>query len=337
MINGFFLSLREICCNRPFRNNLLLFSFAKSLYNHYDTNMEKQMELRQLTYAQMRDLIESNDSKQIKGYISEGLAMLQGSPFELLSQIPDAPFRFDEMRLLITGKGEVHPIINLRQFDVHAGDLVFVSGGSIAQPRGASSDVRAKGMSCTNELLALAFEGRLPTILKRPQLSFVLHLTDAQRQFIESLHTLLWQAVHDKDLSPQVVLRLVSVIMTYVDHLYSLSEKQHTSTRSHEEEIFDRFIALVNRYGAREHQLPFYAGKIFLSQRYLGAIISKVSGKTAKEWIDNAIIMEAKVMLKHTDMPVNRIADELNFDNYSFFSRYFRRLTGMSPQDYRKS
>lgn len=300
-------------------------------------NMENRTELQQLTYAQMRDLIESNDSKQIKGYISEGLAMLQGSPFELLSHIPNTPFRFDEMRLLIPGQGEVHPIINLRQFDVHAGDLVFVSGGSIAQPRDASPDVQAKGMSCTNELLALAFDGRLPTILKLPQLSFVLHLTDAQRQFIEALHTLLWQAVHDKEMSPQVVLRLVGAIMTYVDHLYSLSEAKHIANRSHEEEIFDRFIALVNKYGAREHQLPFYADKIFLSQRYLGAIVSKVSGKTAKEWIDNAIIMEAKVMLKHTDMPVNRIADELSFDNYSFFSRYFRRLTGMSPQEYRES
>lgn len=299
--------------------------------------MEKRTELHQLTYAQMRDLIESNDSKQIKGYISEGLAMLKGSPFELLSHIPNAPFRFDEMRLLIPGQGEVHPIINLRQFDVHAGDLVFVSGGSIAQPRDVGSDVQTKGMSCTNELLALAFDGRLPPILKRPQLSFVLHLTDSQRQFIETLHSLLWQAVHDKEMSPQVVLRLVSVIMTYVDHLYSLSEAKHIANRSHEEEIFDRFIALVNQYGAREHQLPFYADKICLSQRYLGAIINKVSGKTAKEWIDNAIIIEAKVMLKHSDMPVNRIADELNFYNYSFFSRYFRRLTGMSPQEYRES
>lgn len=247
------------------------------------------------------------------------------------------PLRFDEMRLLIAGQGKAHPIVNLRQYDVHAGDLIFVSGGSIAQMSDASRDVLAKGMSCTNELLALAFDSRLPTILKRPQLSFVLHLTDTQRQFIETLHTLLWQTVHDHEMSPQVVLRVVSTIMTYVDHLYALSEKEHTAKRSHEEEIFDRFIALVNQYDPREHKLEFYADKIFLSPRYLDSIVKKISGYTVKDWIDKAIIMEAKVMLKHSDLPVNRIADELNFENYSFFSRYFRRLTGMSPQQYRES
>lgn len=299
--------------------------------------MEKKTELQHLTYAQMRDLIESNDSSQVKGYISESLAMLKGSPFEMLSHMSSGPLRFDEMRLLIAGRGEAHPIVNLRQYDVHSGDLIFVSGGSIAQMSAASPDVQAKGMSCTNELLALAFDSRLPTILKRPQLSFVLHLTDQQRQFMETLHTLLWQAVHDKDMSPQVALRLVSAMVTYVDHLYSLSEKQHTAMRSHEEEIFDRFMALVNQYGSREHKLEFYADKVFLSPRYLGTIVKRNSGYTVKEWIDKATIMEAKVMLKHTDLPVNRIADELNFDNYSFFSRYFRRLAGMSPQQYRES
>ncbi len=299
--------------------------------------MEKRTELQHLTYAHMRDLIESNDDSQINGYISESLAILMGSPFEMLSHLSRGPLRFDEMRLLIAGQGEAHPVINLRQYDVHAGDLLFVCGGSVAQMSDANPDVFARGMSCTNELLALAFDSRLPTILKRPRLSFILHLTDPQRQFIETLHTLLWQAVHDKGMSPQVVLRLVSTVLTYVDHLYSLSEKQQTATRSHEEEIFDRFMALVNQYGPREHRLEFYADKIYLSPRYLGAIVKKISGYTVKEWIDKAIIMEAKVMLKHTDYPVNRVANELNFDNYSFFSRYFRRLTGMSPQQYRES
>lgn len=285
----------------------------------------------------MRDLIESNDNSQINGYISESLAILMGSPFEMLAHMSSGPLRFDEMRLLLAGQGEAHPVINLRQFDVHAGDLIFVSGGSIAQMTDASPDVLARGMSCTNELLALAFDSRLPSILKRPQLSFVLHLTDHQRQFVETLHTLLWQTVHDKDMSPQVVLKLVSTVLTYVDHLYSLSEKQHTAMHNHEEDIFDRFIALLNQYGHREHKLEFYADKIYLSPRYLGSIVKKISGYTVKEWIDKAIIMEAKVMLKHTDLPVNKVADELNFDNYSFFSRYFRRLTGLSPQQYREA
>ncbi len=299
--------------------------------------MKKGTELQQLSYGQIRDLIETDDATQVSGYISDNLALIKGSPFELLAHMTSGPFRFDEMRLLVAGQGEAHPVINLRQRSVHAGDLIFVSGGSVAQITDASPDVKAMGMSCTNELLALAFDNHLPTILKRPQLSFVLHLTEAERLTIETLHSLLWQAVHDKEMSPQLVLRLVSTMLTYVDHLYTHREQHHIAARTHEEEIFDRFITLVNQYGPREHRLKFYADKTFLSPRYLGTIVKKISGQTVKEWIDKAVILEAKVMLKHTDKPVSHIADALNFDSFSFFCRYFRRLTGMSPQQYRQS
>lgn len=299
--------------------------------------MIKRDVLRQLTYGQMRELIALDDDTQVSGYISDNLAIMKGSPFELLTHLTSGPFRFDEMRLLIAGQGRARPVINLLPLEVHAGDLVFVSGGSVAQISDASPDVKAKGMSCTNELLALAFDNRLPTILKLPRLSFVVHLSQDERFFIETLHSLLWQAVHDKEMSAPFVLRLVSTLLTYVDHLYLLSEQRHIATSTHEEQIFDRFMALVNQYGAREHRLNFYADKICLSQRYLGTIVKKMSGRTAKEWIDKAVILEAKVMLKHSDMPVSHVADELNFDNFSFFCRYFRRLTGLSPQQYRET
>lgn len=285
----------------------------------------------------MRDLLESNDSAQFSGYISENLALLKGSPFGWLTQLTRAPFRIGEMRLLVAGRGGARLMTNLEQYEIRAGDMMFVSGGSIAQIESAAADVEAFGLSCTDELLALAFDNRLPTILKRPQLSFVVHLSEAEHRFIETLHTLLGQAVRKEAMSPQVVLHLVAAILSCADHLYAAIAQRQAAARSHEEDIFDRFISLVNTYGSREHKLEFYADKTFLSPRYLGAVVKKVSGRTAKDWIDEAVIMKAKVMLKHSDMPVGHIASALAFENYSFFSRYFRRLTGLSPMAYRQS
>ena len=72
-----------------------------------------------------------------------------------------------------------------------------------------------------------------------------------------------------------------------------------------------------------------------MSQRYLGTLISNASDTTAKAWIDKSVIAEAKVMLKHSDMQVAQISEALNFPNPSFFCKFFKRLTSMTPQEYK--
>ncbi len=69
----------------------------------------------------------------------------------------------------------------------------------------------------------------------------------------------------------------------------------------------------------------------------MSTIIKQTSGKTAGDWIDDYILLEAKALLKSTNMTIQQISDELNFPSQSFFGKYFKRLTGVSPKEYRKS
>ncbi|MDR1381894.1 MAG: helix-turn-helix domain-containing protein, partial [Tannerella sp.] len=57
--------------------------------------------------------------------------------------------------------------------------------------------------------------------------------------------------------------------------------------------------------------------------------------KSAAEWVDDFVMIEAKALLKSTNMTVLQISDELNFNSQSFFGKYFKRLAGMSPKEYR--
>lgn len=57
---------------------------------------------------------------------------------------------------------------------------------------------------------------------------------------------------------------------------------------------------------------------------------------TAGEWIENYVTMEAKMLLKTTDLTIQQISAQLNFANQSFFGKYFKNQTGMSPTDYRR-
>ena len=122
--------------------------------------------------------------------------------------------------------------------------------------------------------------------------------------------------------------------MQYYHHLYSLDAERKV-IHSHATDIFNRFIQLVNGHVRQEHKLSYYADRMCITQRYLGSVVHEVSGATAKEWIDRALVTEAKVVLKHSDKSVAQIAEELNFPSPSFFSKYFRRLTGLTPAEYR--
>ena len=65
-------------------------------------------------------------------------------------------------------------------------------------------------------------------------------------------------------------------------------------------------------------------------------VVKKVSGRTASDWIDEYVVLEAKQMLRTTTLTVQEVSRELNFANQSFFGKYFKKHVGMSPSEYRQ-
>ena len=70
--------------------------------------------------------------------------------------------------------------------------------------------------------------------------------------------------------------------------------------------------------------------------KHLSTVVKEISGKTAGEWIDSLVVLEAKALLKSSELSIQEIADELHFANQSFFGKYFKHHTGMSPKEYRR-
>lgn len=79
----------------------------------------------------------------------------------------------------------------------------------------------------------------------------------------------------------------------------------------------------------------FYADQLCISTRYLSAITKQVAENSAKEIIDENLILELKMALQSTGMSLKEIADKYRFPDQSFFGRYFKKHTGMSPKEYR--
>ena len=96
------------------------------------------------------------------------------------------------------------------------------------------------------------------------------------------------------------------------------------------------FISLVEKHYKTIHNTACYADKLCITPNYLNEIVYKTTGISAKAYIQNRIIREAKKQLTYTNLSISEISDDLNFDNVSYFIRFFRNHTGLTPLQYRK-
>ena len=101
--------------------------------------------------------------------------------------------------------------------------------------------------------------------------------------------------------------------------------------------VVTKFLSLVSEYHVSERTVIFYADKMCLTPKYLSKLIKNATGRSAPEWIDSFVILEAKSMLKYSPMPIKEIVSRLNFPNQSVFHKFFKAHTGMTPNEYRNS
>lgn len=99
--------------------------------------------------------------------------------------------------------------------------------------------------------------------------------------------------------------------------------------------LFTKFRHLLSSNYMHERKLDFYASHLHLTPKSLSAAIKKQTGRSAGKWIDDAIVLEAKVLLQNKTLTVSQISGMLNFSDQSVFGKFFRANTGMSPIEYR--
>lgn len=103
---------------------------------------------------------------------------------------------------------------------------------------------------------------------------------------------------------------------------------------SRKEKLAMQFSRLVLEQFRTQRKLSHYADQMHISTKYLTELIKQISGKNASEIINNLVIIEAKTLLRNNELTIANIAESLNFSDQSFFGKFFKRNTGMSPKAY---
>lgn len=100
---------------------------------------------------------------------------------------------------------------------------------------------------------------------------------------------------------------------------------------------FNAFIEELSHNYMQERSVGFYADRLHLTPKYLTTLLRTTTGRTATQWIDDYVVLEAKNLLKYSSMNIQEVAYYLHFPNQSFFGKYFKQHTGMTPSAYRAS
>ena len=259
------------------------------------------------------------------------------------SPIYKYPLRMDGLFIGLREKGESDFSINLKHFKVRPNDLVIGSPGDLMQSTVNEGTYLSQTLMVSSNFLKemyISLNSFMPFFASRKEHP-VFHLTDGEVQELKEYFLLILDAVKRKDdyfciditkrLIAAYMYKLGSIIYRHRPELQAEANKPI----KREETLFKQFINLVSEHHRKERRVDFYAEQLFLSPKHFSTVIKKVSGKTAGQWIDEYVILEAKTLLKYSAMSIQEVAYYMNFPNPSFFGKYFKHHTGMSPSEYK--
>jgi len=257
------------------------------------------------------------------------------------------PVRFDGHILFFLRKGHFSLDVNLNTYDIHENSLLVVVPGNIVKLSAYKED----HIGDAELLFALVSKEFLSSIRfdfnkvfqdtirmwKNPCIT----LQGEELELAEDYFRLTRKVLSSHQTNKKEILGSLLTSFTYVTldvwtrQLASAkSEESQTSARVNQ--VFERFIELVTEYHNQERGMAFYADKLCLTPKYLSKLVKLSSGRSAPDWIDSFVILEAKNLLKYSDKPIKEIVYLLNFPNQSVFYKFFKAHTGMTPSEYRK-
>lgn len=253
--------------------------------------------------------------------------------------------RMKAFTVILCIDGTENGTVNLKEMSINKGSLLMTSPNNVLKIEAGYPTATVRGIMLSQDfmrMLQVDVKNSLPLFMRLAYNPLV-NLTQEQQEDIERYFDLLENISNNSDLAhrDEIVCGLLTSMFYRISDTYEqrpqvLDEKER-SVRNRREEYFAKFITLLSENFKRERTVGFYAEQMCVTPKYLSLLIKDFSGKSAAEWIDSYVITEAKTLLRYSTMSIQEVAYELNFSSQSFFGKYFKHLTGMSPSEYKLS
>jgi AraC family transcriptional regulator, transcriptional activator of pobA len=273
--------------------------------------------------------------------MQQSIFFLDGIPMQKNQSVLDIPYRSDYYGIGFCMKGKAILNTDLDKNTIEPNSIMAMSPQIIKQWQHRSKDFRTLTLFFKSELMA--------TILKQT------HFLD-QFVFFQSnqKHALSLEPNMAKEIEVQmqvinkvlksnnaykteIAVHKLCILLYQFQSFFQQENFIIESSKTRSQHISCGFKDLVSKHFIKEHGVKFYAENLFITTKHLTEIIKAETGKTASDYIQEALLLEAKVLLANPNSTVNEVALYLQFNDQSAFGKFFKNLSQISPKDYKNS
>jgi AraC-like DNA-binding protein len=259
---------------------------------------------------------------------------------EIRSNLSDIPFKTDDAELIYVHRGQLTIRHDMNAYTLPAGALLIKARNATVQHLHLSDDCLFTIFGFTAQLVTGmgAPLRQLETLMVLASKSPVVLLEKAASPAVVALLSLMKEKGRSREkpmLYDQSVRHAFSLLILEIVASVRQEAASPSVAFGRRQHLTNQFLGLLRDHIREHRNVNYYAGILFVTPKYLSQAVKEVTGKTSGEIIDEMVIAEAKALLDNPSITVGHVADELNFSDQFFFSKYFKRQTGMSPLSYR--
>ena len=240
------------------------------------------------------------------------------------------PRKVDVTTFILMDKGESRAIVEGKEYQLQAPCLAVVMPNQTYCLIEASDDLEVRAIIMSNNFTLNLMSSNLNNmILENPVIDISSDIISFNTYYNVLLHTVRssFKSSHLES-AKHLTMSMLYFYARKLEHLEKDKKKR--------EIVFDRFCDDVRKFYKINRSIPFYSGRLAVSSKYLNDIVKEKTGITANEYIDRQTIIECKALLSSTDMSILKISLMMHFPSYSVFGKFFKRMTGMTPTEYRE-
>lgn len=251
--------------------------------------------------------------------------------------IENSPERLQRGIISICTKGCADIEVDFIKYHIESGMIITPFPMQVVEQKYVSDDFSLVYLACSQEMLS--------SVLFRFPPEFELFLKEnpvykAPKELYQSVIEFLKLLKTKYENTGNIYRSEIIISMVRVHYLEIFNDIQHILSKnlikhSRRTEIMKMFIHLIMQHYNESREVSFYANKLNITPKYLSIVTQEETGQGAKKFIDDFMITEIKLQLKSTSKFIQEISENLNFPDQSFFSKYFKHHTGLTPKQYR--
>ncbi len=252
------------------------------------------------------------------------------------SNYPEEPYRTETFGIAYVKQGQLFLSTGLTDHDIKAPALITMGPNVIRKWTQTYKSAKADTIFFTKEFLVAAFSDSNilngKSYYEEPDFP-VYNLNKKDQECIETIYETLKGFIHsDYANKDNLVRQQISILHFMIDELHLKNKSTNLGFSS----ITHKFKMLAANHITSQRDVKFYADQLHITSKKLSEYVKRDTGKSASHFLQELLILEAKILLQDASTSISEVAYNLNFPDPSTFGKYFKKYSGKTPSHYRR-